>query len=133
MTIPDGRELAEAVRRFQGFYARHVAASHEPFEQGRFRSRRCGCCMRCCVRSVVRRRTSGRRSQPRPRHGNLSRLLTQFERGGLVAKHRSVKDRRRCLISITRAGESALNPASEMRQAVTHVLDALARRTGSTG
>jgi DNA-binding MarR family transcriptional regulator len=132
MTIPDARELAEAVRRFQGFYARHVAASHEPFEQGRFSlTEMRGLCEvlraeRCTAADVAR--------NLRLDTGNLSRLLTQCERGVLVARHRSVKDRRRCLITVTRAGERALNPASEMRASGDpRARRTCPRRTRSTG
>jgi DNA-binding MarR family transcriptional regulator/GNAT superfamily N-acetyltransferase len=58
--------------------------------------------------------------------GNLSRLLTEFERSGLLARRRSVSDRRRCLISLTRAGENALTPPTGMRRTVRDMLDSLA-------
>jgi DNA-binding MarR family transcriptional regulator/N-acetylglutamate synthase-like GNAT family acetyltransferase len=124
MTIPNGSELAEVLRCFQGFYARHVAAPHEPFEHGRFsltemrvmyEVMRAGFCTAADIARNLGLDT-----------GYLNRLLSQFERSGLLARRRSVTDRRRCLISLTRAGENALNPAGDMRQAVTEVLDALA-------
>jgi DNA-binding MarR family transcriptional regulator/GNAT superfamily N-acetyltransferase len=124
MTSPSTNEMVEAVHRFQGFYARHVAAPHERFEQNRFSQTE----MRVLY-AVMRAHASTAAEIARQLElntGYLSRLLMQFETDGLLVRRRSVQDKRRWLISLTTPGRAALEPSRDpVRQAASNVLDAL--------
>jgi DNA-binding MarR family transcriptional regulator/N-acetylglutamate synthase-like GNAT family acetyltransferase len=124
MTSPNANEMVEAVRRFQGFYARHVAAPHERFEQGRFSHTEVR-----VLYALTRSHASTAAEIARQLEldtGYLSRLLLQFENQGLVVRRRSVQDKRRWLISLTTPGRAALEPSRDaMRLAVSEVIDAL--------
>jgi DNA-binding MarR family transcriptional regulator/N-acetylglutamate synthase-like GNAT family acetyltransferase len=124
MTSPNANEMVEAVRRFQGFYARHIAAPHECLEHSRFSQtemRVLYALMRaqaCTAAEIARQLDLDT--------GYLSRLLMQFENEGLLVRRRSVQDKRRWLISLTTPGRAALEPpCGGMQQAVADVLDAL--------
>ncbi len=125
MTSPNANEMVEAIRRFQGFYARHIAAPHEPFEQSRFSQTE----MRVLYAVLRATRVYGRRKSARQLEldtGYLSRLLMQFENEGLLMRRRSVQDKRRWLISLTTPGRAVLEPPRDgMRQAMSDLLDAL--------
>jgi DNA-binding MarR family transcriptional regulator/N-acetylglutamate synthase-like GNAT family acetyltransferase len=124
MTSLNANEMVEAVRRFQGFYARHVAAPHERLEQSHFSHtevRVLYAVMRAhaCTAAEIAR-------QLELDTGYLSRLLMQFENRGLLVRRRSVQDKRRWLISLTTPGRAALEPSRDaIRQAVSEVIDAL--------
>jgi DNA-binding MarR family transcriptional regulator len=118
MTSPNANEMVEAVRRFPGFYARHIAAPHECFEHSRFSQtemRVLYALMRahaCTAAEIARQLDLDT--------GYLSRLLMQFENEGLLVRRRSVQDKRRWLISLTTPGHAALEPpCGGMQQAVS--------------
>jgi DNA-binding MarR family transcriptional regulator/GNAT superfamily N-acetyltransferase len=121
-SINDG--LTDAVRRFQWFYACHVRAPHEWVEHSAlsltemrvlFAVMHAGTCTAADISRTLGLDT-----------GYLSRLLTQFERAGLIERQPFSGDARRNQVSLTTAGETALAVVStHVRDDVSATLDAM--------
>jgi DNA-binding MarR family transcriptional regulator/GNAT superfamily N-acetyltransferase len=116
--------LTEAVRRFQWFYACHVRAPHELVEHSAlslteirvlFAVMHAGTCTAADIARALGLDT-----------GYLSRMLTQFERNGLIERCPFSGDARRSQVSLTAAGEAGLAAASaHVREDVSATLDAM--------
>lgn len=127
-SISDG--LTNAVRRFQWFYTCHVRAPHEMAEHSAlsltelrvlFAVMHAGTCTAADIS-----RTLGLDS------GYLSRMLTQFERSGLIERQRLAGDARSSQVSLTAVGEAGLAAASaHVRDEVWTALAAMTPDEGS--
>jgi DNA-binding MarR family transcriptional regulator/GNAT superfamily N-acetyltransferase len=98
--------LTDAVRRFQWFYTCHVRAPHELAEHSAlsltelrvlFAVMHASTCTAADISRTLGLDT-----------GYLSRMLTRFERSGLIARHPFAGDARTNRVSLTAAGETGL-------------------------
>ncbi|TKC89584.1 GNAT family N-acetyltransferase [Trinickia terrae] len=115
---------AEAVRHFNRFYTKHIGVLHESLQNTPFSLTE--------VR-VLRELTRGTASTASEvarnlglDSGYLSRLLTSFERHGLITRRQSDADARQSLLTLTENGHAAYEPldAAAVRE-VCAVLDRL--------
>ena len=121
-SLSDG--LTDAVRRFQWFYTCHVRAPHELVEHSAlsltemrvlFAVMHGGACTAADISRTLGLDT-----------GYLSRMLTQFERSGLIERRPCSGDARSTQVSLTAAGETGLSAASaHVRDDVSTTLDAM--------
>ncbi len=122
--------LTDAVRRFQWFYTCHVQAPHELAEHSAlsltelrvlFAVMRAGTCTAADIARTLGLDT-----------GYLSRMLTEFERSGLIARHRFAGDARSNQVSLTAAGETGLAATTvHVRDDVSTVLGAMTPDEGT--
>jgi DNA-binding MarR family transcriptional regulator/GNAT superfamily N-acetyltransferase len=122
--------LTDAVRRFQWFYTCHVGAPHELAEHSAmsltelrvlFAIRHANTCTAADISRKLGLDT-----------GYLSRMLMQFERSGLIARHQQAGDARSSHLSLETAGETALAATSAyVRDDVSTVLQAMTPDEGS--
>ena len=116
--------LTQAVRRFQWFYARHVRAPHELVEHNALSLTE----MRVLF-AILHAGTSTAADISRALGldtGYLSRMLTQFERSGLIERRPFSGDARSNHVSLTAIGETGLAAASaHVRDDVSATLDAM--------
>jgi DNA-binding MarR family transcriptional regulator/GNAT superfamily N-acetyltransferase len=116
--------LTDAVRRFQWFYVCHIRAPHELVEHSAlsltemrvlFAVMYAGTCTAADIARALKLDT-----------GYLSRMLTEFERSGLIERSPFSGDARRTQVSLTAAGEARLAAASaHVRPDVSATLDAM--------
>ncbi|MDN7177617.1 bifunctional helix-turn-helix transcriptional regulator/GNAT family N-acetyltransferase [Caballeronia sp. SEWSISQ10-4 2] len=124
MVSSSSDSLTDAVRRFQWFYACHVRAPHELVEHSAlslmemrvlFAVIHAGTCTAADISRTLGLDT-----------GYLSRMLTQFERSGLIERRPFAADARSNQVSLTAAGEAGLTAAStHVRDDVSATLDAM--------
>jgi DNA-binding MarR family transcriptional regulator/GNAT superfamily N-acetyltransferase len=127
-SISDG--LTDAVRRFQWFYTCHVRAPHELAEHSAlsltelrvlFAVMHAGTCTAADISRTLGLDT-----------GYLSRMLTQFERSGLIARDRFAGDARSNRVSLTTAGATGLAATSaHVRDDVSTTLAAMTPDEGT--
>jgi DNA-binding MarR family transcriptional regulator/GNAT superfamily N-acetyltransferase len=114
---------AEAVRHFDRFYTKHIGALHERLQKRPFSLTEVRVLHELArgraQTAAVLARNLGLDS------GYLSRLLTSFERRGLLTRRPSESDARQSLISLTDHGHAAYGPLDTA--AVEEVLSALER------
>ncbi|MGF6769329.1 DNA-binding MarR family transcriptional regulator/GNAT superfamily N-acetyltransferase [Paraburkholderia sp. GAS199] len=108
MTDSEARQRALAVRHFNRFYTQHIGALHEHLAKTAFSLTEVRVLHelfrgRAQTASVLGRNL-GLDS------GYLSRLLTNFERRGLITRRPSEHDARQSLIALTDAGHAAYAP-----------------------
>ncbi|MDE1178950.1 bifunctional helix-turn-helix transcriptional regulator/GNAT family N-acetyltransferase [Paraburkholderia sp.] len=108
MIDPVARQNAEAVRHFNRFYTRHIGALHEHLHKSAFSLTEVR-----VLQELSRERTQTAATLARNLgldSGYLSRLLTSFERRGLISRRPSDSDARQSLISLTDSGRDAYSP-----------------------
>ncbi|MFM0719995.1 bifunctional helix-turn-helix transcriptional regulator/GNAT family N-acetyltransferase [Paraburkholderia strydomiana] len=108
MTDSEARRRAQVVRHFNRFYIQHIGALHEHLAKSEF--------------SLTEVRVLHELSRGRAQtasvlgralgldSGYLSRLLTSFERRGLITRRPSESDARQSLIALTEDGHAAYAP-----------------------
>jgi len=115
---------AEAVRRFNRFYTRQIGLLHEHLLDSEFSLTEARVLYELAHRPAVTGAELCR--QLGLNAGYMSRMISRFEKRGLVAKTRSPEDARAVQLELTGKGRAAfalLNDAS--RQEVVAMLDAL--------
>ena len=105
MLIPDVRERAEALRRFNRFYTRRIGVLHEGLLESPFSLAEARVLYELAHRPDVT--ATELASGLGLDGGYLSRILRRFREGGLVAQRPSTSDRRRRLLRLTGAGREA--------------------------
>jgi DNA-binding MarR family transcriptional regulator/GNAT superfamily N-acetyltransferase len=99
MGCPDSSQAVEAVRRFNRFYARHAGALHERLHKSHFSLTEVR-----VLHELAHERAQTAADLSRNLGldtGYLSRLLTNFQKLGLIVRHKNESDGRAHLLSMT--------------------------------
>jgi DNA-binding MarR family transcriptional regulator/GNAT superfamily N-acetyltransferase len=124
MAAQDLAHLVESVRRFNRFYAKHLALLQER-RAGPFSSTEAALLHELARREQSTATTLG--EQLRLDAGYLSRVLRRFQTRHLVTRSRSSRDGRESLLSLTRLGQKAEAEVNrDAQQAAGAVLNLLA-------
>lgn len=101
-------DRAEAIRRFNRFYTRHIGALHEHLLASEFSLTECRILYELAHRPAIS--TSDLCRELNLDAGYVSRVVSGFEKKGLVIKTRSVADARVGQLELTNAGRAAFAP-----------------------
>lgn len=101
-------DRAEAIRRFNRFYTRHIGALHEHLLASEFSLTECRILYELAHRPAIS--TSDLCRELNLDAGYVSRVVSGFEKKGLVIKTRSVADARVGQLELTDAGRAAFAP-----------------------
>jgi DNA-binding MarR family transcriptional regulator/N-acetylglutamate synthase-like GNAT family acetyltransferase len=107
MADPDLDRTAEAVQRFSRFYMRHTGALHERLHKSRFSLAEMRVLHELAHVGTLTAAAIARNL--RLDTGYLSRMLTRFERQGLVTRQANEADARTNLLALTREGYAELD------------------------
>jgi DNA-binding MarR family transcriptional regulator len=99
---------ADAVRHFNRFYTKHIGALHESLQKSAFSLTEVRV-LRELLHGSATTATEVARNLGLD-SGYLSRLLTSFERQGLITRRQSDADARQSLLAPTDAGRAAYEP-----------------------
>ncbi len=108
MTDPTLLKRAEAVRHFNRFYTKHIGALHESLQKSSFSLTEVRV-LRELLLGTDTTATEVARNLGLD-SGYLSRLLTSFERQGLITRRQSDTDARQSLLTLTDEGRAAYEP-----------------------
>ncbi len=123
MTDSAALQRAEAVRRFNRFYTQHIGALHERLQKSPFSLTEVR-----VLHELARGKADTASMLARNLgldSGYLSRLLTSFERRGLISRRPSESDARQSLLALTAPGRTAYEPLDTA--AVEEVIGVLER------
>jgi DNA-binding MarR family transcriptional regulator len=108
LTNPTLLRRAEAVRHFNRFYTKHIGALHESLQKSAFSLTEVRV-LRELLLGTATTATEVARNLGLD-SGYLSRLLTSFERQGLITRRQSDTDARQSLLTLTDKGRAAYEP-----------------------
>lgn len=115
---------AEAVRKFNRFYTRHIGVLHEHLLASEFSLTEVRILYELAHRPAIS--TSDLCRELNLDAGYVSRVVSGFEKQGLIAKTRSAADARVAELALTEAGRAAFAPLDEAsRNEVIAVLEQL--------
>lgn len=101
-------DRAEAIRRFNRFYTRHIGALHEHLLASEFSLTECRILYELAHRPAIS--TSDLCRELNLDAGYVSRVVSGFEKKGLIIKTRSAADARVGQLELTDAGRTAFAP-----------------------
>jgi DNA-binding MarR family transcriptional regulator len=104
-------EAAETVRRFNRFYTRQIGVLHEHLLNSEFSLTEVRILYELAHRAGLT--TADLVSELSLNAGYLSRIITRFEKRGLIKKTRSETDARASLLALTRQGRASFEPLNK--------------------
>ncbi|TCT01117.1 bifunctional helix-turn-helix transcriptional regulator/GNAT family N-acetyltransferase [Paralcaligenes ureilyticus] len=119
-------ERAETVRRFNRFYTRQIGVLHEHLLNSEFSLTEVRILYELAHRAGLT--TADLVSELSLNAGYLSRIITRFEKRGLIKKTRSETDARASLLALTRQGRASFEPLNKAsHQEVAAMLEQLSQ------